>query len=722
VLNLKPAAGRTAVATPEGESGTVFGLADDCGFIHAPSVMQAQTAALLRNAHLTHARDGASDLFAVDLSSRRVRLAAMLLDGVRQGQSLGALLGYRFERRLHELGLDDAIDDFRRLAPLTLVNEMPVTQPAESIAARNVVDGLKLRELDRQVRKNPVGFPNPALFALFGRCAVALDALDDAVDAVSDALVAEVAHQAVRGNIGRTAATLQAVASGEAPPPELEVARTPRTGIALTHRVVALFNAIASSALPSPRAAADPHLDAWAARLLGSPQSVRCRVAELDATGAVVQTIELRLAELALAPIDLVHLAPARSGEPMRNLEQRMLRAARAHFGARVPVERLRIDAARQPDWQPHELSLAELAELASRVRQVFAGVRALDARDLAALGAAVEAGIDDAEYAARAHAAQAALAGGIDALKAVLDAGDTANAETLRDHIAALDDFGVAGASELFDEGDALVAQGFAVWREGRRRLEAAARAATAQERLRTVFGDEFVALPRFMLADAADLTQSLSASTALQGGNPLAVYPWLQQVQRVRDPIARLAAGLHAAEAVGTAQFRLSVAQLPHVSGDRWIGLPAEPPQAMPAGRLSLIVQTDVALDLSRPLAGFFVDEWVEVVPSPTETTAITFQHDAPDSRAPQAMLLAVPPVPGAPWTATGLHRVLLETLALAQVRTIDAEALDTAALNPLPGAGAVAEVAHFLPALFFAVNVDGDAVSPDFGALTG
>jgi hypothetical protein len=31
-------------------------------------------------------------------------------------------------------------------------------------------------------------------------------------------------------------------------------------------------------------------------------------------------------------------------------------------------------------------------------------------------------------------------------------------------------------------------------------------------------------------------------------------------------------------------------------------------------------------------------------------------------------------------------------------------------------------VAEVAHFLPALFFAVNVDGDAVSPDFGALTG
>jgi hypothetical protein len=205
------------------------------------------------------------------------------------------------------------------------------------------------------------------------------------------------------------------------------------------------------------------------------------------------------------------------------------------------------------------------------------------------------------------------------------------------------------------------------------------------------------------------------------LQGGDALAVYPWLQQVQRVREPVARFGAGLHAAEAAGTAPLRLAVAQLPHVPGDRWIGLPAEPPDALPAGRLSLVVQTHEALDLTQALAGFHVDEWVELVPSPTETTAIAFQYDAPDARAPQAWLLAVPSVPGTPWTASGLHRLLLETLAAAQVRTIDAEALDTAALNPLPGAGAVAEVAHFLPALFFAVNVDGDAVSPDFGPLT-
>ena len=221
VLNLKAFAGQTAVPTPEGESGTVLATSDDSGFIHAPSIMQAQTAALLRNAHLTHTRSDAPDLFAVDLSSRRVRLASALLDGVRQGQPLGALLGYRFERRLHELELDDAIDDFRLMAPLTPANASPEAVPAESIAARNVVDGLKLYEMYRPMREaNPnarIAFP-----PLFVRCRDALELLADAVDAVSDAVTAETAYQAVRGNIVRTAATLQAIASGETPPPELE--------------------------------------------------------------------------------------------------------------------------------------------------------------------------------------------------------------------------------------------------------------------------------------------------------------------------------------------------------------------------------------------------------------------------------------------------------------------------------------------------------------------
>ena len=75
----------------------------NAGFVQAPSLGHAVAAAVLRCGHLSHARTGQPDgPFAVDLSSDRVRLARWLLDGVRQGQPLGALLGYRFERGLHE--------------------------------------------------------------------------------------------------------------------------------------------------------------------------------------------------------------------------------------------------------------------------------------------------------------------------------------------------------------------------------------------------------------------------------------------------------------------------------------------------------------------------------------------------------------------------------------------------------------------------------------------
>ena len=50
-----------------------------------------------------------------------------------------------------------------------------------------------------------------------------LDALEDAVDALSDSLLAETVHQVVRGNPLRAASTVESIAGGDAPPPELDV-------------------------------------------------------------------------------------------------------------------------------------------------------------------------------------------------------------------------------------------------------------------------------------------------------------------------------------------------------------------------------------------------------------------------------------------------------------------------------------------------------------------
>jgi hypothetical protein len=723
VLNLKLTAAQTPVATPAGESGQVFAVDGDPGFIHAPSVMQAQTAALLRNSHIAHSREDAKDLFAVDLSSRRVRLATSLLDGVRQGQPLGAVLGYLFERKLHEFGHDADIDEFRAIAPLAPVNA-PATRPAESIAANNVVDGLELPKALERLSRLGFGFPTPDMLARLQRCQRELALLDDAIDALSDAAIAECAHQAVRGNVQRSSTTLQAIANGDAPPPELDVVRTPRTGLAATHRVVALFNSVTTPAAGlSPRALAEPTLDAWAGRLLGDFEKIRFAVERVDASGAVVTSIDLRLSELRIRPIDAVYLAPARPGDPMPDLDARVLSAGVTKLGASGPGETLRINRQRNATWASSELGLDELAEVAVRARQLFGGLRSLDARDLTSLQGAADARTDEAEFDARSKAARDALVDATAALAFRLQTPGTANLEPVRDAVNVLGRFGIAGSAPLLEATpDALLAQAGAVAKEAQRRVDRAQSAATPLDTLRAVFGEGFLALPRFTLADATELTSSLAAGETLQGGDPLAVYPWFHQVQRVREPVSRLGASLHAAEAVRTgATLRLAVAQLPHMDGERWVGLPTDRSAPMPAGKLSLVIHAEETLDLAQPLAGVLVDEWVEVVPSSGETTAITFQHDAPDQRAPQVMLLAVPASPGEAWTGAGLHRLLLDTLVQAQVRAIDPETLDLAVLNPFDGAEAVGEVAHFLPALHFAVNVDGDAISPDFKSLT-
>jgi hypothetical protein len=143
-----------------------------------------------------------------------------------------------------------------------------------------------------------------------------------------------------------------------------------------------------------------------------------------------------------------------------------------------------------------------------------------------------------------------------------------------------------------------------------------------------------------------------------------------------------------------------------LPHRAGARWVGGVQAAGQSLPDGRLSLVLQMTDALDLAQPVAGLLIDEWVEIVPSARETTAITFQYDAPDACAPQAILLAVPPVQGRAWTVGGLNRVLIETLELAKLRAVDPAALG--------------EIAHWLPALHFAFNVEAEAVSTDFDPL--
>lgn len=377
------------------------------GFVHAPSIAQATSAAVLRAAYLTHQGQPLGARLAVDLSSRRVRLAKTLLDGVRQGQPLAALLGYRFERTLHDgdPALNRFIAPLRQLAPLAAGKVVPVDpgEPVDAVAADSVVDGLKLLELFKQ---SAIPFatlnPNPA-----ERDAItaALNEIDDAVDAIGDLALAEGVHQAVQGNYLRAGATLDAISRGETPGDEPQVIVTPRSGVAMTQRLVALFNkkmpAASSWNRTRARASAEPVLTAWAEQLLGSPARVRCQVAYFapdkdvlahppDATGALTMDV------LGLSALDVVYAPPSANDAQQTEFEGRLARAALKLRPPGVAADAsVRLLFRRQPGvFQADDLTVPDLFELAHVARELFTNARSADARDLARAGIAVDPGV----------------------------------------------------------------------------------------------------------------------------------------------------------------------------------------------------------------------------------------------------------------------------------------------------------------------------------------
>ena len=709
--------------TPD-EPGPLVAPADDPGFVLAPSIGQATTAALLRTAHLAHGgRDDSP--FAISLTSDRIRRAERLFDGVRQGQSLGTLLGYDVERRFHELHLDDFIDDVRRAAP-------PPGEDAEDVVQRRVLlDGLVLHEW---WRTDPEHLLDHIVWNSADprreKVRKVLAELDDAVDAAADAMTAESVHELARGNLARGAATLGDVARGQAPPPRLDLLRTPRTGTAVVQRVAIVLDATvhapAATGWADPsrsvRAAAEPRLDAWAARMLGPATGVDVVVTELDDRGGVVAAHRVPLTDLGLSALDLVWISGDAGGPG--ELARRASDVAAA-AGRDAPAQFLRLDLA--PATDRSRRSLSDVLELAGAARRLLAGTRPLDGADLQPAHADPERGVDLDELESRVGVAHAALEQGRRAVDDLLD-DEGATVGRYRDALRALSAFGVSGAltpltgadADPASVGSATAAVATAVHAEVARRIAEADREASAppdepevgrlerlSRRAQAVFGPGFMVVPTFTPSTSADLDAAVR-STAMLGDDPLAADTWLMRMERVRPALARMTTAYRLAEIAGTGPgVDLAVAQVPHTEGRAWVGLTLG--EGSPAdGLASIVLQDARAVDLRGPLAGLLVDEWTEVVPSRRETAGLAFRYDPPDAMAPQAVLLAVPPVVGQPWTVGLLNQVLLETLDLAHLRAVGPRSLPA--------------VAHYLPATMLAFNAAGDVVSTDPNTLIG
>ena len=238
------------------------------------------------------------------------------------------------------------------------------------------------------------------------------------------------------------------------------------------------------------------------------------------------------------------------------------------------------------------------------------------------------------------------------------------------------------------------------------------AKQAQAALNRIRAIVGKSFPILPRFTLgAYAPDAAATLGDRSILLNGDDFAISGWLPKLGCVREATGLLNDVLSAADAMGQpgAPGDLKLLQFPRSATARWGALPPASDQDL-RGVVAVVAHAPVALATIAPadmLAGLFIDEWSESIPTDHETTGLGFHFDAPGARPPQSMLLAVPADSAAQnWTLTDLIGVVNEAMSLARLRAVRPQ--------DLQGMGLM------LPGIFLSNNYKRDVASVDFAGL--
>lgn len=699
-------------------------LADNGGFILAPSQDQAMVAAILRSGYMSHKAVGDEGALSMDLSSERVRGALWLLEGIRQGQSLNALLGYQFEAGLHDLGLSQYIKPFRDMFPMAANQVIPSNRTSDIVAASNVVDGLALRSAWDGGVLTVGGYwgtdlPNQDQTSDQQTIISVFEKLDSQADALSELSIAETIFQTVRGNFPRAGGLLDAISKGNRPP-DPEVIATPRGGLDLTHRIAVLFAGLApqdawqawQAAKPRARALAEPRLDAWLSLLLPDPtpgprsSSVVCQVNYVDPDSGKQKSVSVGLADLNLAPLDCIAMGECSTGATQRSeLEMRIL------YAAGVPPladpGKIKID---HPPSSGPALSFPDLLFLWKNFRLLINHARPLTPQDLTV----PENKVADPSTLLRLQELRSRAKAALAALLADLTNLQNSPVPSLPKNLMACSFYGVPGSVPYSNSANdaRLKDQAQYVSNALQDRYTKASQLITdtaGQDDLlkafALIFGKDFKVLASFDPADPT-IQDAVNESSALLGSDPSPSSRWWTQLTHVRPAIARIDTALCLARVVGAemaSSANLRVAQLPFVPGDQWLALPWDPTKPPSKGRVAFAFFTPSDPRNQSIYAGLLIDEWLERIPSIDEKAGVAFHYEEPKARPPQALLLGVCPDHRENWDDDLVTAVLEETLELAKIRTVD---LDS-----------VQKIGHVLPALYFPLNLRGATISANF-----
>lgn len=709
--------------------GFVVREPNNAGLIHAPSLNHASTAAVLRSASLSQPDRTALN---VNLSSRRVRAALDLFEGVRQGQGAPALLGYRLERLLRAHPL--ATDLLPWLPALRKAFPMPQTEAAASdgtpaIALGEVVNGLTAARASRNegdaflnalasVKKADATDIPKRLLEIARR-------VDEDFDACADLLVSEGVHQAAQGNFERAAGVLSAAGEFDHVPDTFEVVTPPRSGHAIQHRLLLAFNeddpdAAAADVRLGPCARMAPALNRWLSTLMGDLGTTMVGV-WVRAPGAPEALQILSIAALGADAIELPDwVANGTLDARLRHhVSATLLQAQPGWTGGDLVVEPFPTGLA--AGQRPFGAALPLLRTLAALLSSAHAATArdVLDAQSLAGPGALPDDGVDVAELHDRVRGLQAgslvsdarkAIAG---LLSAAADPGSsTADIDTVLliaarfgmtvavpppqrplEHAAAELEMRRALASRVAEALEKKIAAAeSALMPPDASDAMPLSTLEACRATVEAILGRSHTLLPVLNLQSLA----SRFEAGAVEGVDAARADRWLLAAGAARERTRRLQqlrllAGL-GGNVLPTPLLRQWPAGLGH-----WVGISAKPDESWPGEVTSALMQSSAELDLGQPLSALVVDSWSELIPAVGETTGIAMHHDSPAAEPPQAMLLAVctrQRQNDGQWAWNELAAAVEQSFDLARLRTVEPDLLHKTSLDAVLPATAAAE----------------------------
>jgi uncharacterized coiled-coil DUF342 family protein len=734
------------------------------GYVHTPSLNHATAAAILRNGYLTHSSPADREKLSVNMSSDRVRQARDLIDGVRNGQPLEVLLGYLFERGLHDwttqpvgpVILDQLKPLFRAAFP-TKRTKIPRqgfdSEPAEVIDDYSVTNGLDLANTTADF---PYGIANMPALDNTQIAAVKTEKsnLENVLDALRDVLTAESMYQLALGNFDRAAAVMQAISGGDLPV-EIDVINSSRgTDLGFTNRVTLQFDP-GVSANPWPaitmtrRARTEPAFNNWAGTMIGDPATIKCTARAVDASGNPVldgrgNPIQgvVTLADLNVQALDFVYLIRKKVDATGYSEIESRVRYAFATKLALSDTTIVQIEFANSGGGAA-DRSFAEILPFADAIREMAGKARPLQAQDFASASKTVAVASDNPgnldidELKSRV----AGIRTEFDSLFSITDVAATdADAlktegavDTLRQSLLGIATAGVPHAFPLSSTGfgdaerTALLTQSNslhsryetvkAAYDQSLAQVNAAGAKPPGQLRLltamaRAFLGEDFVLLPHFTLIDPADVTladanrdQLLKyAQTTMQVALP--VEEWLHGVSLVRPNLHTFATVLMLGDTFNHDTPPCSPLQLPYRDNDTWLSIEFAEGTTIVHDTIAIMQCLPQGFQPAGVQTGLLIDEWTETLPQKQEVSGIAFNYDQPNSAPPSAILLAVTPAIAGKWQWNDLTATVLDTFERAKLRAVEPDIIDT-----------IGGFSTLLPATISEFSTSGNGISLDY-----